>query len=92
MCSFKQTIGTTFLSFFRCKQYFIIFQPEPQDHRIDIDTTASPSRLLYIIGSAESTAQHPIASAIVRMLRCIQSAKGSWKSDFAKVSFCLHFH
>uniref|UniRef100_A0A183SSL6 P-type Cu(+) transporter n=1 Tax=Schistocephalus solidus TaxID=70667 RepID=A0A183SSL6_SCHSO len=55
----------------------------------------SPSRLLYVVGSVESTAQHPIASAIVRMLRSIQSAtsgdratsmEGTWVSEFAKVS------
>ncbi|VDN42703.1 unnamed protein product [Dibothriocephalus latus] len=48
----------------------------------------SPSRLLYMVASAESTTQHPIASAIVRMLRTIQSASTSeeatWVSEFAK--------
>uniref|UniRef100_A0A5K3FL56 P-type Cu(+) transporter n=1 Tax=Mesocestoides corti TaxID=53468 RepID=A0A5K3FL56_MESCO len=58
----------------------------------DLSPSISPSRLLYVVGSAESTAQHPIATAIVRMLRSIQSAPGSqlntnsWKSEFATVS------
>ena len=39
-----------------------------------------------MIASAESTAQHPIGSAIVRMLRCLQAAMPPAKSDFAKVT------
>ncbi|KAH9285548.1 Copper-transporting ATPase 2 [Echinococcus granulosus] len=65
--------------------------PESKNQKVDPHALTSPSRLLYMVGSAESTAQHPIATAIVRMLRSAQSAfsdqpNGSiWKSEFAKV-------
>ncbi|KAL5112897.1 Copper-transporting ATPase 1 [Taenia crassiceps] len=66
--------------------------PESNNQKVDPHTSTSPSRLLYMVGSAESTAQHPIATAIIRMLRSAQSASTDqlnwhiWKSDFAKVT------
>lgn len=67
-------------------------------------STLSPSRLLYMLGSAETTTQHPIATSIVRMLRTVKSAASSggdvdvWKSDFAQVIlfqcpslYCNHY-
>ncbi|VDM34706.1 unnamed protein product [Hydatigera taeniaeformis] len=66
--------------------------PESKNQKVDPQTPTSPSRLLYMVGSAESTAQHPIATAIVRMLRSIQCASKEqsnchvWKSEFAKVT------
>nr|CDS31916.1 copper transporting ATPase 1 [Hymenolepis microstoma] len=67
-------------------------QLESSGQKIGSIKSISPSRLLYILGSAESSDQHPIATAIVRMLRNIQSAlseipnSGVWDSEFARVS------
>ncbi|VDK34299.1 unnamed protein product [Taenia asiatica] len=66
--------------------------PESKDQKVDPHPSTSPSRLLYMVGSAESIAQHPVATAIVRMLRNAQSASTDqpnwniWESEFAKVT------
>ncbi|VUZ46857.1 unnamed protein product [Hymenolepis diminuta] len=70
----------------------VLSTTELDGQKVDSIKSISPGRLLYILGSAESSDQHPVATAIVRMLRTIQFAlrkipnSGIWDSEFAKVS------
>ncbi|VDP85379.1 unnamed protein product [Echinostoma caproni] len=43
--------------------------PVTNSNHLKLSTKISPSRLLYLLASAESTVKHPIASAVVNLVR-----------------------
>lgn len=49
--------------------FFQLGSPVNGSNHLDLSPRISPSRLLYLLATAESTVKHPIASAIVNLVR-----------------------